>query len=173
MRRPRCPRRRSGRRALGRGSRGRDPAAEKIEGIEVESRFPGHKGASADVRNELSVAVGEPAGEEAAGHALLSPELSGRELSAAPEHGHLGRGSRTAWRAVVSHAGTEDEVAAVGVRTRWGTKNLDVVDFRSGGAGHALCFQLVADLSGLSEQVSGVAEFEQLSRQLGDEKPVA
>src|SRR5262249_57957315 len=72
-----------------------------------------------------------------------------------------------------SHAGTEDEVAAVGVRTRWGTENLDVVDFRSGGAGHALCFQLVADLSGLSEQVSGVAEFEQLSRQLGDEKPVA
>ena len=81
--RRRCRRRRrsrpaaAGSHASRASSTSRMPNAERIARVEAQRRLAGDERRAANVRNELAVvACGEPAGEQAAGDALLPPLLA-------------------------------------------------------------------------------------------------
>src|SRR5258708_30437861 len=75
--------------------------------------------------------------ENSAEDALLPPGLSGLELAIGGQAGHPGARSGSAWGAVISISGTEDEVAAVVGRVVSGGKQFDVVDRGAANNGDA------------------------------------
>src|SRR5437867_7390572 len=91
---------------------------EGIAGIEEERRAARDERSSLDARDQLRLALLEPAGEKAARDRLLAEALSDSQLSARVERGHFRRGSGAAGRSVVGAARAQDVVPAVRVRAR-------------------------------------------------------
>ena len=90
--------------------------AEGIGGVLHEPRFRADERASADARNDASVRAeleGRP--EPAADKTFLNPDIAGPQLAVRMKARELGARSRSAGRSVIGAAGTEDEIAAVGV----------------------------------------------------------
>src|SRR5438309_11044696 len=83
--------------------------------------------------------------EDTAHDALLPPGFSRREFSVFVKARHLRARPGAAWRAVVRSAGTQHEVAAVGIAAPRRSEKLDVVDDRAILAGHPFPSEAFAD----------------------------
>src|SRR5215472_5226552 len=101
-----------------RGASSPNSHAERIPLIEDQFRFTVHKCRTPDRGIHLVANHFNAAFENAADDALLPPYLSRSKLAVAMQTRHLGTGARSAWRAVVCLAGTEDKVLAVDTRDR-------------------------------------------------------
>ncbi len=73
--------------------------------------------------------------ELAAGDAGLTPDLTGGQLAVGRQASQLGAGAGAAGRTIISLAGAEHEVAAVGVRVLG--EQLDMIDLSTILAGDA------------------------------------
>src|SRR5437879_4859412 len=122
-----------------------DAHAERVGRVEQQRRLGGDVCRPLDARDDPAVDDAERALEDAADDALLPPDVALAQLAVGEEAGELGAGPGAAGRAVVCHAGAEDEIAAVGVGVARGAEQLDVIDQAAVGAGDALALQRPAD----------------------------
>src|SRR5580692_602196 len=73
----------------------------------------------------------EAALEDCAENPLLPPDFARLQMAIGGETSHLGACTRSAWRAVVCLAGTENKIAALVGRVMRTGEELDVVDLRA------------------------------------------
>ena len=115
----------------------------------------------------------EPAGEQAAGDALLPPVLADRQSAARVQRRHHRRRPGAARRAIVLAAGAEHEVARVGVGARRRSGELDVIDLGAVGARDAGVAQRVLNRLREPRQLAHVRELDRHRLGVRDEEPVA
>jgi len=121
---------------------------ERIVGIENESGFAVYEGSTGDDRSDF-FRIGEGLEgtiENGADDAGLLPSFAFSKGAAGGEASDFGAGSGATRRAVISLAGTEDEVLGVGGDAgSGGSEAFDVIDFFAVCSGDSLDFECVAD----------------------------
>lgn len=144
-----------------------EPPPVRIGGIEAQDGSPGDMGGPAQMRHQLTSCGLQSPGEQASRDALLTILLPDFEQALRVEKAQLGRGPGAARRAVVCPTRTKDEVLRMGVGTRRGAGELDVVDRRSVLAGQTLVDQLGSNAPCGFQQAIPILELQSLAGQRG------
>src|ERR1700760_3566653 len=108
--------------------RSRDPPTKRILLRKEQFRFPGNVSLARNRRDHASVLYRHAAIKIRSQYSLLPPDPARSEVSILIETSHLRAGSRSAGRAIVGIAGTQNKIGAVSVRRLRSPEQFNVVD---------------------------------------------